>query len=372
MKKPLIEQIREEIIKHKTYQVVKKSIPSEETDPLNIFGLTGGISRKINHKILKKDTLSFLKKFSPTAYKNLESMSETEKILQMSVYEKFIAIILSYERTGKITFRVREKFSELLSKTDFPENIGLNQIAFPFPGFFLEIEGSYIEYIEEEGHKINEGLIYISVKKEEPNVYFSLNMIEESEGKFIVPWSVDVELKETDTLLCLFNKLVEENKKKQIESKKIGEIIGILSNKEEIKEIEKIHEKIKENVRTLINLILYINHINEDIIDISPVPEKLKQKRDYYQKLKNEKKIEKIESQLKIYPRVYLVGQKTSEIVEREIKTAGSPKRPHWRRGHIRYYDPEKERKRKFKKQWTFVRPTLVKGKTEEAKEYVL
>ena len=368
MQKTFIEELREEFLRQKTYKIVKKMIPQKETDPLMLFGQIEQLTSKINPKIIKKDILSFLKKFSPTIHKELNSMTKTERALQINVYQKILAIVLSYERTEKISFRVRNRFSQLLSKTDFPEDITLNQIAFPFPGFFLEIEENYME---SEGLKINEGLMYISIKKDDPLIYFSLNLIEKAENHYVVPWSIDIELKETDTLLDFFNKLVEENRKKQIESSKIGAELGILITKENSAEMEKVHEKIKDNVRALINLILYINHINEDIIDISQIPKKLKEKKEYYQK-KDPKKLEKIKRQLQTYPKVYLIGQKTSELVEKEIKKAGSPKKPHWRRGHIRYYDPEKERKRKFKKQWTFVRPTLVRGKTEEPKEYVL
>ena len=375
---PFIETLRQEFIKHKTYQTIKKLV-SKETNGPYLFGEILENKDKLNTKNLKKDLISFLKKFSPEVYKYLDTMSSIEKTLQIEVYLKLLSIVLSYERCGRITFKVRKLFTQLLANTDFPEEVKLERVAFPYNGFFLEIEDSFLQ--TEDG-PVNEGLIYVSLKEEDNNILLSIDFIEEVKDSYIVPWNISITASRDKTILDLFKKLVEEDYKKQIESRRLGDEIGLFK-KDEISEmvLKETHQKIEENMRIFINLLLYINHINEDVIDISPVPKSLKEKIAFYESKNDTKRLEKVKKQLLNYSRVYLIGNNTAQSVEKEIKNTGDGKRPHWRRGHIRYYDPQKPRKIKYKKTWTFVRPTLVgvkKDKREgekrgeiERKEYI-
>jgi len=266
-------------------------------------------------------------------------------------YALDILLVKSIEEYGNQVFFIKEEFWRLLNQTDFPENIEAKFISPPYNAFVIKLE-NYPK--REEELKLTEMFVKFEEIKDKNLLYISI-IYEHSNGKMFNKLPIQIYHSREDTL---------EKIKKEID-KNIENFLNATNAKGDIALQTAI--TIKSLSRIIINFLLYLNHINDDTSSIETAPEKLIKRKEFYEKQNNRKKLEKINKEISRYTKIHIVGTKTAQYYYRELEKAGKPKKPHWRRGHIRFLKHPK-----YKKDWTYVRPALIgKGKIDKDKERI-
>jgi len=206
--------------------------------------------------------------------------------------------------------------------------------------------------------KLSEILVLYESISETEDLLYLLAIIVDEKGKVFGSLPIHIDIKENNNL-----KDIEEQIKKDI-------LQNMPPGNEELNRL--FRPVFMEISRVIVNFLLYINHVYDDVLEVNTAPESLIRRLEYYKKEGKTRKIQRTQEEINKYTKLRIVGIKTADYYHKEIQKAGGSKRPHWRRGHIRYYDPNKERKRKFKKEWTYVRPALVgKGGKEDDNERI-
>jgi hypothetical protein len=303
-------------------------------------------------KNFKKD-LSYIRK----NYKKEEEYEQIRELVEEYIYTYTLTIgsIKLIENYGNQVFFIKKEFWNLLAHTDFPEELKANVIKPPYKAFCLELEDFLVQ--SPDNTEINLGTIFVIF--EENNIYFIILARKTNKLLLISPQEIEIS--------------PEENLK-SIKEKIDNSFISKVENLETYEELKQYKNSIVETIKKereigkiIINLLLYINHINDDTQTIEEygrkdeIPVKANKRNENLKQNENKKKKENK------YTKLHIIGTKTAQYYHSELEKAGKPKKPHWRRGHIRFLKHPK-----FKKEWTYVRPALIgKGNIDKDKERI-
>jgi len=327
------------------------------------------------------DTKKYLKNSDLLFEKDEEKFEKLSFISPDALFSSFYRLSLKFEIFGKNIFYVDKNFSKLMKNMKFAD-ITVEKGFFPHYFFLVKLEEE-----QSKGFMPTEILIEVELLSEddlekEKELYEKL-----VENKTITQFEYTrhlIHIKDSFYKLHITyfftnekGKIFKVNSKYiYVKNYKVKDLIDIaLKNiyfpfkyldytfPEEKNNLNYFYEKIEEKLEILFQVLTYLYLVGKDKKTVYTAPAKLLKRKEYYEKIGKRKEAEKVKKKLQEYSVIHIIGREEGRYYTEELKKAGNPKRPHWRRGHWRIFKHPK-----FKKAKTYVRPTLI-GKKKLNKE---